>query len=82
MPILPRRYERLRAVLNQRMANLTVLVEHVDKPHNLSAILRSCDAVGIILAKFFDLPQGILIPNRVVHRCRVSTIFRTALSWA
>ena len=29
MPILPRRFERLRAVLNQRMANLTVLVEHV-----------------------------------------------------
>ena len=55
MPILPRRFERLRAVLNQRMANLTVLVEHVDKPHNLSAILRSCDAVGVLEAHAVSL---------------------------
>ncbi len=32
------------------MANLTVLLEHVEKPHNLSAILRSCDAVGALEA--------------------------------
>lgn len=50
MPLLPRRFERLRTVLNQRMADLTVLVEHVEKPHNLSAILRSCDAVGVLEA--------------------------------
>ena len=30
------------------MADLTVLLEHVEKPHNLSAILRSCDAVGVL----------------------------------
>ncbi len=29
---------------------MTILVEHVEKPHNLSAILRSCDAVGILEA--------------------------------
>ncbi len=28
------------------MGDLTVLLEEVDKPHNLSAILRTCDAVG------------------------------------
>ena len=32
------------------MGDLTVLVEHVEKPHNLSAILRSCDAVGVLEA--------------------------------
>ena len=32
------------------MADLTVLLEHVEKPHNLSAILRSCDAVGVLEA--------------------------------
>ena len=41
MPLLPRRFERIKAVLNRRMADLTVLVEAVEKPHNLSAILRS-----------------------------------------
>ena len=50
MPLLPRRFERLKTVLNQRMSDLTVLVEHVEKPHNLSAILRSCDAVGVLEA--------------------------------
>jgi tRNA (guanosine-2'-O-)-methyltransferase len=48
MPLLPRRFERLRAVMDQRMADLTVVLEHVDKPHNLSAILRSCDAAGVL----------------------------------
>ena len=50
MPLLPRRYERLKSVLNKRMSNLTVLIENVEKPHNLSAIIRSCDAVGILEA--------------------------------
>ena len=50
MPILPRRFERIKSVLKSRMADLTVLVEHVEKPHNLSAILRSCDAVGVLEA--------------------------------
>jgi tRNA (guanosine-2'-O-)-methyltransferase len=50
MPLLPRRFERLKAVLNRRMGDLTLLLEHVDKPHNLSAILRSCDAVGVLEA--------------------------------
>ncbi|MFN9645755.1 MAG: tRNA (guanosine(18)-2'-O)-methyltransferase TrmH [Cyanobacteriota bacterium] len=50
MALLPRRFARLKAVLDRRMANLTVLVEQVEKPHNLSAILRTCDAVGVLEA--------------------------------
>ena len=56
MPLLPRRYERLQAVLNRRMGDLTVVLEAVDKPHNLSAILRSCDAVGVLEAHVVSLP--------------------------
>ena len=52
MSILPRRFERIKNVLNCRMKNLTVLVEAVNKPHNLSAILRTCDAAGIFEANF------------------------------
>ena len=34
MPLLPRRFERLKAVLNGRMADLTVLLEHVEGIHH------------------------------------------------
>ncbi len=52
MSILPRRFERIKNVLNCRMKSLTVLVEAVNKPHNLSAILRTCDAAGVFEANF------------------------------
>ena len=50
MPLLPRRFQRLKSVLNKRISDLTVLIENVEKPHNLSAIIRSCDAVGVLEA--------------------------------
>ena len=54
MSILPRRFERIKNVLNCRMKYLTVLVEAVNKPHNLSAILRTCDAAGVFEANFIS----------------------------
>lgn len=46
----PERYHRLRAVLDRRQGDLTVLMEDVRVPRNLAAILRSCDAVGVFAA--------------------------------
>lgn len=43
----PERYQRLREILARRQPNLTVLMDEVHKPHNLAAVTRSCDAVGI-----------------------------------
>ncbi|ERN39968.1 rRNA methylase [Rubidibacter lacunae KORDI 51-2] len=48
--MLPRRYHKLVRVLEQRQPDLTVLLESVHKPHNLAAILRTCDAVGVLEA--------------------------------
>jgi tRNA (guanosine-2'-O-)-methyltransferase len=45
--VLNRRYQKIKRVLDQRQPDLTVLMENVHKPHNLSAILRTCDAVGV-----------------------------------
>ena len=45
--MIPRRYERLKQVLSQRQPDLTVVTEDVHKPHNISAIIRTCDAVGV-----------------------------------
>lgn len=41
------RFQKISAMLEKRQPDLSVLAENVYKPHNLSAILRSCDAVGI-----------------------------------
>jgi tRNA (guanosine-2'-O-)-methyltransferase len=43
----PERFAKLRAVLDRRQPDLTVLAEDVHKAHNISAVLRTCDAVGI-----------------------------------
>lgn len=42
-----RRATRVFEVLARRQRDLTILAEDVYKPHNLSAMLRTCDAVGI-----------------------------------
>ena len=52
MSVLPRRFKRIKSVLDRRIQDLTVLVEGVSKPHNLSAILRTCDAAGVFEANF------------------------------
>lgn len=41
------RREKLLRVLKQRQSNLTVVMENVQDPHNISAVMRTCDAVGI-----------------------------------
>lgn len=43
----PERYKRLTSVLNKRQPDLTVVLENVFNPHNISAVMRTCDAVGI-----------------------------------
>lgn len=43
----PERKERLTGVLKKRQPSLTVVMENVADPHNISAVMRTCDAVGI-----------------------------------
>lgn len=43
----PERFEKLQRALDRRQPDLTVFMDAVNKPHNLSAIIRTADAVGI-----------------------------------
>ena len=45
--ISERRLERMREVIRKRQYDLTVILENVHDPHNIGAVLRSCDSVGI-----------------------------------
>ncbi len=43
-----RRMEKIRQVLAHRQPGLTVVLENIHDPHNVSAVFRTCDAVGVM----------------------------------
>jgi len=43
----PEREERIIQVLDKRQDSITVVLENVFDPHNISAVMRTCDAVGV-----------------------------------
>ena len=45
--ISPERFRKIHEMLLHRQPDLTVIMDNVNKAHNLSAIIRSCDGVGI-----------------------------------
>ncbi len=55
----PERTERLNAVLNKRQPGITVVLENVSDPHNISAVMRTCDAMGM---------QDIYVLNTAIQR--------------
>ncbi len=57
----PERQARIKQVAACRQKDLTVFMEQVHKPHNVAAILRTCDAVGAMEAHAVP-PQGGIPP--------------------
>jgi tRNA (guanosine-2'-O-)-methyltransferase len=43
----PERHDKLTQVLSRRQPDITVVLENVFDPHNISAVMRTCDAVGV-----------------------------------
>jgi tRNA (guanosine-2'-O-)-methyltransferase len=43
----PERRNKLLKVVGHRQNNITVVLENVFDPHNVSAVMRTCDAIGI-----------------------------------
>lgn len=57
----PERRDKLTHVLAARQPDITVVLENVFDPHNISAVMRTCDAVGV---------QDIYILNTKIARHR------------
>ena len=43
----PERQHKLTSVLNKRQGDIAIVMENVFDPHNISAVMRTCDAVGV-----------------------------------
>ena len=48
MPRSQRRIQKIKRVLALRQPDLTVVMENIHDPHNVSAVLRTCDSVGVL----------------------------------
>lgn len=48
-------YSSLESITSNRVNNLIFMADQIEDPHNLGAIVRTCDAVGV---------DGIIIPER------------------
>lgn len=70
----PERKQRIEDVINKRQPDLTVVLENVFDPHNIAAVLRTCDAVGVVEA--FAITD--CIPHRKAWGFRSS---RSASKW-
>ena len=55
----PERKQRLTSVLDKRQGNITIVLENVFDPHNISAVMRTADAIGL---------QDIYILNNKIPR--------------
>jgi tRNA (guanosine-2'-O-)-methyltransferase len=62
----PQRIKKLKDVISRRQKDLTVILENVIDAHNIAAILRSCDSVGI--------NEVYLIFTDEVHYCKLGPV--------
>ncbi len=81
--------EELLAAVPKGKAGLFVMLDELEDPHNLGAILRSCDAVGVdgvIIGKHRSVsltPTVAKVSTGAIHTVKVSTVTNLAqtLQW-
>ncbi len=62
----PERLARIKSVLEHRQTDLRVVLELVGNPHNASAVLRTCDAAGIMGVDVVGEPGTALPVNNAI----------------
>ena len=78
----PERFAKLKAALARRQPDLTVFMDAVNKSHNVSAIIRTADAVGVhrvhALSTGGSLRRHHMIGGGAIHYVRLTLHSSTA----
>ena len=59
--------ERIEKVLGERTRHVTLVFEDIDKPHNVSAVLRTAECLGIQDLHFIKNKNTYSVNKRIVH---------------
>ena len=65
MFITEERLKKIKKVLEKRQKDLQIFTDNVKNQHNFSAILRTCDATGVLYLYYRFLGQGNLINEEI-----------------
>ena len=69
------RRQRIENVLKKRQNDLTIVLENVFDPHNISAVMRSCDAIG--LEEIYVLNTKIPLHKKLIT-AKITTVYLRA----
>ncbi len=61
----PERWAKLERVLHQRLGAVRLVVENLHHPHNLSAVLRTCEGLGVQHVHVVDSAENCRMSRRI-----------------
>jgi tRNA (guanosine-2'-O-)-methyltransferase len=67
MYLTPGRVAKMKAVLSSRLGQFAIVLDNVYDPHNISAVLRSCDAFGIQDVHVIETIEPFRVNREVSH---------------
>ncbi|WP_457638923.1 TrmH family RNA methyltransferase [Persephonella sp.] len=76
MFVTKQRLEKMKRVLEKRQKDLQVFSDNITNPHNFSAVLRTCDAVGVMNLYYRYLGEGELINEEITMGSHKWVIFQ------
>lgn len=62
----PERLQKVERVLSSRQADLRIVLEGVTNAHNASAVMRTCDATGVLHLDLIGPNPELLRPNKAI----------------
>lgn len=70
LPPWERRPARMRIVAGRRLAGITAVLDGLHDPHNISAVLRSCDAFGMQHVHVIGEPANLPVNDLITRGCQ------------